>query len=207
MRVPLRRGSPAEAHIKGEGIRQFLAWYTAKWGEQRLHQFLESLPPEAREVFDVDKPSLGIIASAWYPAHAFHALIDAMLSIYPADQRRLFAREAARATILATLRGVYKFLFEAMMTPDRYLGRAQKLFSRFYDTGTIEKTRVARNIHRSVIRGWTSHHPVLCDVMLYMGEYVYPALGCKNVTATRITCVSSGDPDCSYDVSWDLVQR
>jgi hypothetical protein len=201
------RTEPRVAHIKGEGIRQFINWYLAKWGEPRLFQFVADLPPEAREVYDITQPSLGIIASGWYPAPAFHALIDAMLSVYPPDQRRAFAREAAKATIDSTLKGVYRFLFEAMMTPDRYLGRAQKLFSRFYDCGTIEKIKVAPNIHRSVIRDWHSHHPVLCDVMLHMGEYVYPALGCRNVIVRRISCVSAGDPYCSYDASWDLVSR
>ena len=201
------RSPSDEAHIKGVGIRQFVSWYVAKWGEPRLLEYVASLPPHAQSAFDPSKPLLGIIASEWYPAPAFHALIDLMLEQYPPEQRRSFAREAARATIDTTLKGIYRFLFETNMTPDRYLRRAQQLFSRFYDTGIIEKTKIGQNTHRSVITGWTSHHPVLCDLLLYMGEYVYPALGCRNVTARRISCVSTGDADCSYDISWDPVSR
>jgi hypothetical protein len=94
-------------------------------------------------------------------------------------------------------------LFGAIMTPDRYLSRAQQIFSRFYDTGTITKTKSGPTTHLSVIRGWTSHHPVLCDVLLYTGEYVYPTLGCKNVAARRVGCVSDGAELCSYSVTWD----
>ena len=43
------------AHIKGEGIRQFINWYLAKWGEPRLFQFVADLPPEARQIYDIQQ--------------------------------------------------------------------------------------------------------------------------------------------------------
>jgi len=190
------------ARIKGEGIRQFLCWYLEHFDEERLAARVAELPEEARAVFDPSQPNLGVVSSTWYPAYAFHALLDAMLEAYDEDQRRRFARDAARVTIERSLKGVYKFLFESFMTPERYARRAQSLFSRFYDTGKIEKRIIRPNLHRSIIRGWTSHHPVLCDVMLYMGEHVYPMLGCKHVKAERISCLSTGDIECVYDVSW-----
>jgi hypothetical protein len=188
--------------IKGEGLRQFLQWYIATFDKARLAGFLVDLPPHLAGHFDLSQTSLGLVSSAWYPAEVFHVVIDRMLADYTAEQRAGFAKRAARATIDATLKGVYKFLFETMMTPDRYAARAQKLFSRFYDTGTMTKVKLAPTTHLTEIRGWTSHHPVLCDVLLYTGDPVYSALGCKNVTTRRIACVANGDPLCSYEVSW-----
>jgi hypothetical protein len=189
--------------IKGEAIRQFLRWYVDKWDQERLFNYVRELPPHAANEFDIHQPHLGVIASSWYPAASFHALIDAMLSGYLPEQRRSFAREAAKATIDATFKGVYRFLFETMMTPDRYAARAQKLFRRFHDTGTITKEAIGPSTHLTRITRWSSHHTVLCDTMLFTGEYVYPMLGCRNVTTHRLGCVATGNAFCSYEIRWE----
>jgi hypothetical protein len=191
-----------QPRIKGEGIRQFAKWYVDRWGEHRLAEHVSALPADVRDSFDPRSPSLGVISSQWYPARALHLLIDRMLTDYDAEQRRTFARAAAKATLDASLRGVYKLLFDLFMTPDRYAARAQELFDRFYDRGKLEKIVVAPTVHRTVIHDWPAHHPVLCDVMLHTSEYVYPALGCKNVIVQRLGCVSAGDASCSYEVRW-----
>jgi hypothetical protein len=193
---------PSSGSVKGEALRQFLTWYVSTFDEHRLDAIVRAMPPELSSCFEPGKPHLGVVSSSWYPAASFHHLIEDMLAGYGPEERDRLAREAAHATIEATLRGVYKFLFETMMTPDRYAARAQKLFSRFYDTGTMAKVKTGPRSHRSEIRGWTSHHPVLCEVLRYTGEPVYAALGCKNVKTRRISCVSSGDAFCSYELSW-----
>ena len=184
-------------------MRQFLRWYVAKYGRGRLTEHLARLPDGRASEIDLDQPNFGIVSSGWYPASTFHALVDEMLEQYSPEQRQSFAREAAKATIDATVKGVYRFLFEAIMTPDRYAKRAQQVFDRFYDAGTITKQVVARNVHLTRVVGWTSHHPVLCDVMLYTSEYVYGLLGCRNVTVKRLGCISRGDASCSYEIRWD----
>jgi hypothetical protein len=101
-----------------------------------------------------------------------------------------------------TLRGVYKFFFDAMMTPERYAKRAHLLFSRYYDRGTLSKEVVSPTEHVTIIRDWPAHHPFLCEIMAYMAEYVYDALGCRGLTVARTHCVDSGDPDCRFVSRW-----
>ncbi len=199
---PPRPSPPAQ--VKGEGVRQFIEWYTQTFGAERLAQRVAGMDPAASAAFDLRQPNLGIVASSWYPVASFHALIDVLLADYTEVERQAFAKQAARATIEATLRGVYKFLFETMMNPDRYAARAQKLFSRFYDTGEMTKVKAAPNVHVTEIRDWTGHHPLLCDVLLYTSDPVYRALGCKNVVARRLACVAAGDALCSYEVRWSV---
>lgn len=189
--------------IKGEAVWQFVRWYIANWNEARLASFVREIPPELGAAFDLQAPHLGVIASSWYPARAVHALIDRMLEGYTEEQRVAFARQAARVTIEASLKGVYRFLFETMMTPTRYANRSQTLFSRYYNTGTMTKTPLGPRSHLTVVSGWTGHHPVLCDVLLYIGEAIYPYLGCRNVAVRRLECVSSGAEMCRYKVSWE----
>jgi hypothetical protein len=188
--------------IKGEAIRQFLGWYLDRFGVKLLGQRIGALPPDLAAMLDPARPYAGLLATRWYDARLVHGLLDAMLAEYSADERKLFAREAARVTIESTLRGVYRFLFEAIMTPDRYLKRAQQIFSRYYDNGRMQKLATGPTEHTTIVSEWRSHHPVLCDVLLYTGEYVYPSLGCKGVDVLRIGCVSTGAADCRYAVRW-----
>jgi hypothetical protein len=188
--------------IKGEAIRRFLGWYIDQFGAERLKERTATLPSQAAALIDVTRPFAGIISNDWYDARLVHGLLDAMLVEYSPDERRMFAREAARATIEGTLRGVYRVLFEAIMTPQRYLGRAQSVFSRFYDNGRMQKIASRDKEHLTIVSGWKSHHPVLCDVLLYTGEYVYPSLGCKGVEVKRLACISTFHADCRYVVRW-----
>jgi hypothetical protein len=188
--------------IKGAAIREFLLWYAGEHGAERLPALAARMRAENRVLFDLAQRHLGVIASSWYPAPAIHELLDLMSEGLSAAQRERLVRNGAQATIAATLRGVYRLLFETMMSPERYARNAQKLFSRYCDTGTMEKTAPAPRTHRSVIRDWTSHHPLLCDFILHTGVYVYGAMGCRDVRLEKQACVARGDGECVFLVTW-----
>jgi hypothetical protein len=159
------------------------------------------MPEQQRVHFDLADPALGVLASSWYPAPAIHALLDGFLADHASDRQAL-AREGARATIDATLTGVYRWLFETMMTPDRYGRNAQKLFSRYYEPGTMTKAPLGERGHLSIVRDWPGHHRLLCDMLVHTAEYVYAALGCRDVRSPRTACVSDGAPECRFEITW-----
>jgi hypothetical protein len=97
---------------------------------------------------------------------------------------------------------VYRVLFETMMSPARYAKNAQKLFSRYYDAGTMTKTALSPTSHRSTVTGWQAHHPFLCELLLYTGVYVYRAMGCKDVKMERTACVGDGASECTFLTTW-----
>jgi hypothetical protein len=191
----------AGARMKGAGISNFLVWYVGRFGHARLRRIAEGIPEPHRAYFRTEDPTLGMLASTWYPAAAIHPLLDGFLAEHGAE-RGLLAREGARATMEATLKGVYRWLFESMMTPERYARNAQKLFSRYYEPGTMLKTPLGDHGHLSVVRDWPGHHPLLCDMLVNTAEYVYSALGCRDVRASRMACVSEGAPDCRFEITW-----
>jgi len=192
----------ADARIKGAHTRAFLAWYTAQGGQARTTRLLERMPERYRSLFDPGSADLGLLDSFWYPAEAMHIVIDAMLDGLDAQTRSRLAREGARAATEATLKGVHRWIFERVMTPERYLPRAQLLFSRYYQPGEIVKTEPAPFTHLSVFRGWTGHHPFICEMLFHSAIVVYGAMGCRGVSGARLRCLSEGAPDCAFSVCW-----
>jgi hypothetical protein len=198
--------STAAARIKGAGIVHFVRWYAGRFGQDRLRRTAGRIPEQHLAAFDLDDPALGVLASSWYPAAAIHALLDGFVADHPSDLPVL-AREGARATIDATLKGVYRWLFETMMTPERYGRNAQKLFSRYYEPGTMTKQPLGDAGHLSIVRDWPGHHPLLCDMLVHTAEYVYAALGCRDVRSPRTACVAQGAPECRFEITWNPARR
>ncbi len=190
-------------HVKGSGLRPVLEWYAARHGRERLLRLVMDLPPHARGVFDLRDEHWGVLISHWYPAPSVHALLELMTAGLSDEQRTATAREMGRAAAEATLTGVYRFLFQAMLTPERYARHVQTLFSRYFDDGLIVKQALDPRRHHTTIRDWHGHHPLLCELFLSSSLYVYAALGCRDVRSQRLACVSTGAPECLYDITWD----
>jgi hypothetical protein len=190
------------ARVKGAGIRPFLHWYGATWGMARLRKHAETIPNDLQRQLDLRDPYLGILGSTWYPAAIPHALLDSVEADHTPAEREAIVRDGGRALIESTLNGVYKWLFEQMMTPDRYARNAGKLFSRYYEPGALTKTALGPTSHLTQIEGWGAHHPVLCDFILHTAVYVYGMLGCKELAVRRTACLRNGDADCRFETSW-----
>jgi hypothetical protein len=188
--------------IKGVAIRAFFKWYRERFGDDYVRERISHLSSEVQSKLDPGDRHLGILDSEWYPAALVHALLDSVArGMSPVDRRQLM-RDGARAALATTLRGVYKLLFDSMMTPERYLRRAQSLFSRYFNAGTMTKVAEGPTAHLSLLHNWTSHHPLLCDFVQYTAETVYGAMGCQNVESTRLSCVSHDAEFCSFRVTW-----
>ena len=192
----------AEPRIKGAALIPLLTWYERRFGRARLEAVLRALPPAQAAYFDPREAQGGLLSSIWYPQAPVHAVLEGMLAgLAPAEQGSL-AREAGRAVIETTLNGIYRFLFQAMLTPDRYARHAQRLFEHFYDRGRLETEIVGPRHHRTRVVGWASHHRLICAAHLATIEYIYEALGCRGVRATRLACVDEGAPCCQFEITW-----
>jgi hypothetical protein len=198
------RLNPAMARIKGANVRPYMAFYTQHYGQERLSQLVDRVPRAHQPLFDRSSPDLGVLDATWYPAEAVHALLDGIRdSVGTGPEADTFAREAARFMMRTTITGVYRWLFHMMMTPERYAAKAQLFFSRYHDTGVMTKTPDGPHTHVTEIREWHGHHPIICDIVLHSSTVTYEAMGCRNVRAQRLSCVSRGGTECRYSVSWD----
>ena len=199
--MPAAPLSSRDARVKGSGIQPFVAWYARTWGADRLARQAAGIPIEYHSYIDMRDPLLGILPSTWYPAPAVHALLDAVEADHTPAERETIVREGATAIIESTLTGVYRWLFQTMMSPDRYARNAGKLFSRYYEPGTMSKVPLGATGHLTVVEGW-AHHSMLCDFILHTAVYVYGMLGCNDLKVRRTACVGKGDPDCRFETTW-----
>ncbi len=188
--------------IKGIALREFIGWFRRKYGHELMLARMVQLQPELLELLDLHDDHLGLLVSEWYPARLAHRLIDLAEQGLTPEERLAMMKETAEATVGASLRGVYKILFRAVMTPERYVRDGQKLFSRFYNTGVQQKIVEDEHTHLTTIRDWTSHHPTLCEFLQYTGVVVYGAMGLRDVQSKRVGCITLGDPLCSFRVTW-----
>lgn len=188
--------------IKGASLREFLGWYVDLHGPTHVRDLLARLPEESRGCFDPELESLGVLASNWYPAHAIHALLDAMTDAMGPAAREHFARTAAEAVMKRTLSGVYRTLFRAIATPERYAKLAPLVWSHYYRSGEVVAENAEPGVAISCIQGWRAHHPVLCDMNRAASVVIYEVMGGKNVTCTRDACIDDGAPYCRFTTRW-----
>lgn len=189
------------AHIKGAAVLPLLDWYERRFGSARLAALVRGLG--AGTPFEPREPQFGVLASAWYEAGPIHALLEAMFADLAPEERPSFAREGGRAIIEATLTGVYRWLFQAMMTPERYARNAQRLFGRFYDGGVLQKEILGPRHQRTHVTAWRAHHRIICDFFAASNEYTYSAMGCRGVVVVRTACIDDGAAECTFETTWE----
>lgn len=190
-------------HIKGAAFRELLVWCGRTYGQERLVAHVQAMPRALAAELDPRKEALGVLASQWYPAELVHALLDELARGRSPAELEAFTRDASRAVMQATLRGLYRVLFEWMASPARYARYAPKLWSSYYDSGRLsiqydegEATAV------STITQWPGHHPLICDLNRGASPVIYATMGCKDARCTRVACVSRGDAECRFITTW-----
>jgi hypothetical protein len=191
----------SDARIKGAAIREFVRWYSDT-DPYAFARAVDRMPPALRQQLDQSQDLLGIVSSVWYPAPTIFSLLDGILEDVPPNERRRLARAGARAVLNVTLKGIYASVFRLMMTPERYALQSQRLWDRFYDTGTMKKIALGPCHHRTIISDWGAHHPFICELHAWSSEHIYAAMGCRFVTVERTQCISEGASDCRFEVHW-----
>jgi hypothetical protein len=191
------------ARMKGAGVRSLVTWHTERRGQAHTTRLLEHLAPADRALFDPSRPDLDMVDSTWYRAEVIHALFDGMIEGLSAEERTAFLRDGARAGVQATSKGLYRWFFVVIMSPERYREKAQALFSRYHQPGVITKTSLGPTGHLAVLRGWAGHHPAICEFLYWSSLAIYEAMSCRNVVGARVSCVSTGAAECRWTVHWE----
>jgi predicted hydrocarbon binding protein len=192
--------------IKGAAFREFIAWYSATHGRERLRAHLAAMPSGFAAELDADGDTLGILTSQWYAAELVHALLDEIARGQSDATLYELGTAGSRAVMSATLSGLYRVLFQWMASPERYARYAPKLWGSYYDSGELDVQVMddARGAISSVKR-WRSHHRVICELNRGAALEIYAAMGCSQVTCERLACVDRGDTECRFVTRWTSV--
>jgi hypothetical protein len=195
------RAPSGMGHIKGLGLRGFLAWYGANVDRERVLQALDLAQRDSSEYFDVSQPAFGVLTSRWYPAEVVHAILDEILRHHSRTESARLAEDAAQAVMNDLLKGVYRSIISMFVTPERYARHGEKLWTLNYDNGRpVSVTSPAE--HRVTYIEWRSHHPFLCRINMATSLTLYTTMGCRDVRYRRLGCISDGAEACDSVITW-----
>jgi hypothetical protein len=188
--------------MKGAMLAEYLRWYATRYDGERLAQMIRENPACQSSGLTQDPPSFGIVASVWYPAEAFHAVLDAATWGMTDEQKHSLAVDGTEVVVEKMFRGVYAVLFRMLATPERYSSHIQRAWSQLHSTGTRELKILRTGEAVSSIRDWPAHHPLLCVMVHETTRAVFARMNIGTVLVKREQCVSKGHAECSARVRW-----
>lgn len=185
--------------IRGVALRELLQWYAQTEGQEALDAVASRLEMHDGPVsLNPHLPAFGLMSMRWYDAAEIHDVLDAIAK--QSDAQRV-ALVGGRHVTEKTLSGVFRAVFKMIATPERYARHAQRLWSQYYDSGEfVVEPLDGRSL--TTIRGWRSHHRMLCSINVAAAEVIYEAMGVPKPRARRLRCVDLGASECRYELRY-----
>lgn len=196
------------ARAKGVAFKELLVWLDRKLGRDKLVTAVARLPPEYQGIITLDTANFGILSSSWYPLPCVHKLLDGMTTGMSRQERFILAQEASRVVMDITLKGIYKAVVRAFVSPALYSKFATKLWQSYYDSGDFRV--IISEDGRSAdctIRNWGGHHWFVCDMNITAATAIYQAMGQIGVSTERLSCIGEGAAYCRYVTRWGEGKR
>jgi hypothetical protein len=188
--------------VKGISIGELAKGIREELGADELRRMVAELPPEWRAGLDPERERLGILIGSWYPIEILNALYDQLVAGRSPAERHRLAQQVGKEYVARLLRGIYRFIFDVLATPARYVANAQRIWDQGCDTGKLELALVEAGRVESRLFDWPGHHPFGCAVSFHIGVEIYRAMGCKRV-AGMLRCKSeTGAADCRASHTW-----
>jgi hypothetical protein len=194
--------------IKGLVFREFVKWYEETRGREPTLRAYASLPEELRAHLDPQREYFGILASTWYSVDIICVMLEAITLGLAPEARSALLRDGVEHAIHVTLTGVYKVLFQTLVTPERHAKYAQKIWNQYYNTGTVAGAMLDDHRSEQVITEWDGHRPLLCELSLSSLTAFHAHMDCKNVRVRRTSCVldarlAARHARCRFLIQWD----
>ena len=176
------------AKIKGAALAAFLHWYEARYGVAKRIALGRTLPPEHAELIWLERESLGVIESDWYPSSLAGNLLDVMAKDLGDNMMPLLS-EATQQSVERLTRGLYSVLFRMIASPKLYATHVQRAWRMLHTTGERKMVFLDPSTIESTVGNWPGHHPWLCYITTETMRATFAAMGCKRVTVDRVACI------------------
>lgn len=194
--------------MKGAMLAEYLRWYATRYDVERLTGMIRDNPVCKASGLNVDPPAFGIVSSIWYPAEAFHAVLDGATWGMSEEEKQRLTIEGTEHVTEKMFRGMYAVLFRLLATPERYATHIQRAWSQLHSTGErefrlVSGAKTAKTGEAiSTIRAWPAHHPLLCAMVHETTRAVFARMELGAVTVRREQCISKGHTECVARVRW-----
>ena len=189
-------------NIRGAAFDDFLAWYARERDAERLKAAVAALPPDLTASVRWTDGLPRLVPFAWYPCELVHGVLDELTAGLSDWDRARLAREIADTVMETTLKGVYRAIFKAIVSPSMMARVSMRVWQLYYDTGDSRITVESPTQHRAELTDWGGHHPFLCEVNRHSTAWLYRALGCDQLVVKQLECVSKGARRCTMLSTW-----
>jgi serine/threonine protein kinase len=197
MRVAAARG-----RMKGTAVRAGLLWFAEAHGEPLLVRAFDQASPELRSVLRPSDPAFGVMASSWYDTSLVGELFDLLERVESPEDASDFTSNLAAAIARDNVNGVYRALFRLIASPPLLEANAQRVWGTYFDEGTLTVRVTAPGSFEARVRGWSHHHPTVCDLLRPFIENVLRGIGYNACVVERTQCVVDGDGQCFFLGTW-----
>jgi hypothetical protein len=185
--------------IKGTAIRAGLAWFAQTFGDDALMRIYDLASPELKGMLRPADPAFGVIASGWYDTALVGELLEGMEVVGAGDDIEAYLGSLTAAIAKDNVNGIYKSLFRLIATPSLLEANAQRIWRTYCDEGTMTAKAVGPGQLTCDIRGWSSHHPVVCRVVGFLTQNILRSLGYTAIIIERTACVADGGASCNFE--------
>lgn len=195
-----------EAMLKGGAIREFFAWYEAKFGIENVRAMARRVEPaELRALLDPDDPIVHFLPSSWYPARLVHAMLDVAMEGRTELEIERLARDATRHVVRHGMNSAYRLLLSKLGSPQIYARMIPRMWRQLHDSGDRSVELAEEGRATSKIANWAGHHRHLCMLSTTLMCAVFEQMGKKNVKWSCVHCIgrnAGGGNECVYEVTW-----
>jgi uncharacterized protein (TIGR02265 family) len=183
--------------VKGAVLVARRAFVLEDFGKEAWSRVLEALAPEDRKVLQ------GLILpSTWYPFDLNDRLDRAIVSALGGGSQRVFEAMGTRSAE-ENLAGPHKH-FLAPGDPAKFMTKAGRIYSFYYDTGRREWEPSGPNAGILTTHNAETFSNTDCLTVIGWYKKALEMCGAKQVKMTEETCRAKGGQVCRYRVSWAL---
>jgi hypothetical protein len=190
-----------DPRVKGIAFREFVRWYEQTYGHEATLAAWKSLAEPLRAQLDPERECFGLLAGSWYPVSIVTGLLEHITWGLGPEERTALLRGGITFALDVTLTGVYRVLFNTLVTPERHARYAQKIWSSYYDTGEVEGRVLGPGRAEQRVKNWNGHHPLLCEMSIWSLTLFHERMGCKDVKVSRTSCLRDSDA-CRFLITW-----
>jgi hypothetical protein len=181
------------ATTKGSILKPLLKFVESDLRPEQYGRALASLSPEDRDLL-----ATRVLPSTHVPESLLNRLTEAAANAKGEDLET-FARRAGKAEVADAV-GLYRFLV-AVLTPNSLLSKASNTWSSVHNTGAMSVESQTPGSARIRLHGFASV-PAHCARLTGWFVRLSEMTNAKDVRILHHECITRGDGDCVWDLSW-----
>ena len=186
--------SRREPQVKGTALRGLVAAIDRLLPPGTRKQVVRLLPDQVAPAVEHDS----FLAAGWYPLAHMRALFGAVMQATGRDLD--VVRELSADATRDDFRGIYRLL-TFVLSPEFIMRRAPGIYSRYYDTGSLEVVARARYCEAHY-RGCVGFDRVLWADLHAGASAVLEECGARDLTYRVVRGGGDGDEECDIVGEW-----